>query len=188
MRENREEGYNQEGKFRNQLTGAAVSIFMKNVAVLAIALVHPIVKFVAELLARRPVAASPWNAEKDRQSQREGAYSYSCRDRGDETNERRRRNTEGIPRGLTATGSTCAPFHFFDDFGERRNLASKAPGKWNFFRRVVPPLRFAALRNTRVEKSSIPKKISLNEFLLVESAYRTKFNEKSLSWRISIES
>lgn len=48
-----------------ELTGAAVSIFMKDVPVLAIALVHPIVKLVAELLAGRPVAASSWNARQD---------------------------------------------------------------------------------------------------------------------------
>lgn len=62
-------GISKGAKFRSQLTGAAVSIFMKNVAVLAIALVHPVVKFVAELLARRPVAASSCNA-KDRLGER----------------------------------------------------------------------------------------------------------------------
>ena len=50
---------------RGELTGAAVSIFMKDVPVLAIALVHPIVKLVAELLAGRAVAASSWNARQD---------------------------------------------------------------------------------------------------------------------------
>lgn len=50
----------------NTLTGAAVSIFMKYIAVSAVALVHAIVEFVAELLARRSVPASSWNTAEKR--------------------------------------------------------------------------------------------------------------------------
>lgn len=50
----------------NTLTGAAVSIFMKYVAVSAVALVHAVVEFVAELLARRSVPASSWNTAEKR--------------------------------------------------------------------------------------------------------------------------
>lgn len=44
--------------YRIGLTGAAVSIFMKYIAISAIALVHAVVKFVAELLAWRSMPAS----------------------------------------------------------------------------------------------------------------------------------
>lgn len=42
----------EQDKFASLLTAATVSIFMKNIAVPTVALVHPIVKLVAELLAR----------------------------------------------------------------------------------------------------------------------------------------
>lgn len=51
---------------RTTLTGAAVSIFMKYIAVLADALVHAVVKFIAELLAWRSMPASSWNTAEKR--------------------------------------------------------------------------------------------------------------------------